>query len=243
MKWLAFTAVVVVALIALGVWSVVPPNVVWEGRDPHCPRCRSSIKFYSRLCADCDRSLDWSSQDEECFWCLSKEDVEYLKDSYRELDLDEKGHQAVMGGFSKAYFVVMEPGACSYCAGLGKVSEGEAEVTCAVCRGQKQCVGCDGDREAVLGEEDAHNAWKERADAWERARARSELTGLPVRKSRLVDQDVEVLSGYVEAEEIVDERGSPLLKRAQARAALAFQTLEEAQRAKVKISTKSGDSG
>ena len=41
--------------------------------------------------------------------------------------------------------------------------------------------------------------------------------------------------GYEQAETIIDERGSPLLKRAQARAALAFEALQEAHRSKVSI--------
>jgi len=235
MKWLAFTSIVVAALVALGVWSVVPPTVVWEDRVPHCPSCRHEISLYARICPTCDRSFGWSSLEEECRWCLSKEDVEYLRDSYRDLDLEDGGHAESLGQFPKAYFLVMEPGACSYCAGLGKVDEGGAEVTCPICRGQKKCVGCEGDREMVVGEEDAHRAWLERKREWARAKARSNLRHLPVRQSRLVDQDVEAVTGYVETEEIVDERGSALLKRAQARASLAFQALEKAHRARVKV--------
>jgi len=235
MKWLAFTSVVVAALIALGVWSVVPPEVVWEGRVPHCPKCRTEINAFAGLCAQCDRPLSWSTHDEECRWCLSKEDVEYLKDAYRELGVKDGQHHGLLEQFPEAYFLVMEPGACSYCAGLGKVKQAEAEVTCPICRGQKMCVGCEGDREMVVGEEDAHRALLERQSEWARAKARSNLTHLPVRQSRLVDQDVEALTGYEQAEEIIDERGSPLLKRAQTRAALAFQAVQEAHRLKLNV--------
>jgi len=231
MKWLAFTSVVVAALVTLGIWSVVPPTVVWDGRVPHCPSCRAEINAYAALCAQCDRSLRWTSNEEECSWCLSKEDVEYLKDSYRELNLDDGEHVGTLARFPKAYFLVMEPGACGYCAGLGKVNESEAEVTCPICRGQKKCVGCDGDREMLS---------VERQRLWARARARSSLTSLPVRQSRLVDQDVEALTGNVETEQIVDERGAPLLKRAQARAALAFQGLQETHRAKLVVAPGGG---
>ncbi|MEM8885321.1 MAG: hypothetical protein AAGD14_14730 [Planctomycetota bacterium] len=233
MKWLAYTALTVAALVGLGVWSVMPPSVAWEGRTPHCSRCRAEVRPYSRQCADCDRSLLWVTTDEECRWCLSKEDADYLKDAYVALELEENAHVGTLRQFPKAYFVVMEPGACAHCAGLGKVQQGDAEVTCSVCRGRKQCVGCDGDREAVIGSLGAHRAALARAEARRRALRRSELTRSPVRHSSLVDEDVEALSGYVEAEQIKDERGSPLLKRALTRAALAFEALEEAKREKV----------
>jgi len=235
MKWLAFTSIVVASLVALGIYSVMPPTVVWEGRVPHCPKCRTEINSFAGLCAKCDRPVSWSPNDEECGWCLSKEDVEYLKDSYRDLELGEVKHIGLLAKFPKAYYLVMEPGACAFCAGLGKVEQEEAEVTCPVCRGGKKCVGCDGDREMVIGEEDIHMAWLDRQREWSRARARSELTHLPVRQSRLVDQDVEALIGHEQAEAILDERGSPLLKRAQTRAALAFEALQEAHRSKVKL--------
>lgn len=235
MKWLAFTSVVVAALVALGVWSVVPPAVIWEARVPHCPSCRSEVHSYAELCTECNRRFGWSTLEEECHWCLSKEDVEYLKDSYRELGLQDDQHGGLLGDFPKAYFLVMEPGACSFCAGLGKVQQGDAEVTCPICRGQKKCIACEGDREVIVGDEDAHEAWLARQLEWARAKSRSSLTHLPVRQSRLVDQDVEALTGYVEAEEIVDERGSPLLSRAKTRAALAFQALEDANRETVNV--------
>ena len=243
MKWLAFTIAVVVALVALGVMAVVPSTVIWEARQPHCPSCRAEINLYAELCAACDRSLSWDSKEEECRWCLSKDDVQYLRDAYGDLELNGKKHSGLLAQFPVAYFRVMEPGACTYCAGLGKLNEGEAEVTCPVCRGlnKNKCIGCEGDRELVVGDEDAHRTAGERRVAWARARYRSGMTRRTMRKSALVDQDVEALSGYVEAEEIVDERGSPLLKRAQTRAALAYEALEEAQRSNVTVEPGNSD--
>ena len=241
MKWLAFTTVVVVALVTLGVMAVVPSTVIWEGRQPICPSCRAGINQYAELCAACDRNLRWTPTEEECRWCLSKDDVQYLRDTYIDLELNGAKHVGLLAQFPEAYFRVMEPGACTYCAGLGKVAEGEASVTCPVCRGAKKCIGCDGDRELIVGDEDAHKTARERRLAWARAQYRSGMTRRTLRKSALVDKDVEALTGYVEAEEIIDERGSPLLKRAQARAALAYEALEEAQRSKVTIEPGSGD--
>ena len=79
MKWLFFTLATVAALIGLGVWSVMPPSVVWEGRVVHCSRCRAEVRYYSRQCPDCDRSLRWTSHDEECRWCLSKKDADGIR--------------------------------------------------------------------------------------------------------------------------------------------------------------------
>ena len=241
MKWLVFTTVVVASLITLGYMAVVPPSVVWEARQPHCPRCRGEINHYAKLCAACDRSLSWDAKEEECRWCLSKDDVQYLRDAYGDLILDGAKHVGLMEAFPEAYFRVMEQGACTFCAGLGKVSDGEADVTCPVCRGAKQCIGCEGDRELIVGDEDAHRTAQERRVAWDRAKHRAGMTRRTMRKSALVDKDVEELTGYVEAEEIVDERGSPLLKRAQARAALAYEALEEARLSAVKVAPGSSD--
>jgi hypothetical protein len=235
MKWLAFTVAIVAGLVALGVWSVMPPSVAWEARTPYCSRCRAEVRPYTRQCPDCDRSLRWTSTDEECTWCLSKEDADFMRDSYRDLELEESAHVGLLKQFPKAYFLAMEPGACAYCAGLGKVNRGDAEVTCPVCRGRKpyRCIACDGDREVVIGDEGAHTALLARHAAHARAEGRSKLTHLPVRRSSLVDEDVEALTGYVEAEEITDERGQHLLELARARATLAFEALAAAQREKV----------
>ncbi|MHC4410821.1 MAG: hypothetical protein ACYTEG_06985 [Planctomycetota bacterium] len=233
MKWLLFTLAIVAALVGLGIWSVMPPSVVWEGRDPYCSRCRAGIRHYSRQCSECDRSLRWTNTDEECRWCLSKEDADDLKDTYRALKVEEAQHIGLLKQFPKAYFEVMESGACANCAGLGKINRGDAEITCPVCRGGESCIGCDGDRETVIGDESAHRAMLARRAARERAQRRSDLTHRPVRLSSLVDEDVEALSGYGEAEKLTDERGQELLKIARSRAGLAFQALEAAHREKV----------
>ena len=234
MKWLAFTVAIVASLVGLGVWSVMPPGVVWEGRVPHCSRCRAEVRSFSRQCPECDRSLRWSSTEEECRWCLDKDDVDFMKDSYRALELDEDAHVGLLRQFPPAYFEVINPGACVSCAGIGKIKRGDAEVICPVCRGGTRCIACGGDHEVVVGDESAHDRRLARDEAHRRAKRRSKLTRLPVRRSSLVDEDVEALSGYVEAEGIVDERGAQLLKIARSRAGLVFQALETAHKEKVK---------
>ena len=140
MKWLAFTVAIVAGLIGLGVWSVMPPGVVWEGRVSYCSRCRAEVRHYARQCSTCDRSLRWTSTEEDCKWCLTKEDADYLKDAYRDLKLEETAHVGLLKQFPKAYYVAMEQGACAACAGLGKVRHGDAEVVCSVCRGGTRCI-------------------------------------------------------------------------------------------------------
>jgi len=232
MKWLAFTAAIVAFLVGLGVWSVMPPAVVWEARTPFCPRCRAEVRYYARQCPECDRSLRWTSTEEECSWCLSKEDVDYLKDSYYALRVEEGEHVGLLRRFPKAYFLMMDPGDCANCAGLGTVNEGDAEVECPVCRGGEDCIACDGDRESTVGDEGAHGARLARTRAWKRASQRSELTGLPVKRSSLIDDDVEELRGYAETETLTNERDEKLLTIARSRAGLAFQAVEEARKLK-----------
>ena len=234
MKWLAFTLAVVAGLVGLGVWSVMPPSVVWEARTPHCSRCRAEINPYARQCSTCDRAVRWASMEEDCRWCLTEEDVDFLRDSYRALEEGSSQQVKLNLRIPKEYFLRMEAHACTFCAGNGTVKEGGADVTCRVCRGEKSCIGCDGDGDVVIGDEGAHRRLLDRQEAREQAERRSKLTGLPVPRESLVDADVEALTGHVEAETLRDTRGSPLLKSAIARAALAYKALEEAKRESVK---------
>lgn len=224
MKWLVFTGLCVAALITLGALAVDERDVVWEGRTAHCPYCRVDLPALANACRECDRSLDWSSQSEECRWCLPRADVGYLRDMADEIELDEPLPEA-LGGFSLAYFRGMEEGACTFCAGLGVVLEDTAEVTCSVCRGRKQCVACDGDRVVVVGDSDAFWALKQRQDSRRRAEARADLTGLPLNRTALADADVEALAGFAELEQLTDDRGRRPLETARARAKDAFAKL------------------
>ena len=229
MKWYVFTAACVVVLVALGIAAVDAADVVWDGRTPVCPHCRAEVKNLSVFCATCDRVFDWVQHTEECRWCLSRDDAEHLKDLFAALEIRE-GEETFadpLMPFSLAYFRAMEEGVCTYCAGLGHVMDGDARVACPVCRGTKDCVACAGDRVAVLGSAGAHSRMIERRDTWVRAERRARTTRLPLRRSLLIDQDVNALAGFVEAETMLDERGQLLLEQARDRVQAAFFALHE----------------
>lgn len=233
MKWLAFTAACVVALIALGVLAVDERDVEWEGRKPLCPYCRVEVSFYAVACSACDRTLDWEPHKEPCRWCLQKEDVELLRDGLHALELeDDDPLPASLAEFAKPYLLAIEPGKCTYCGGLGSVLRGEEELPCPVCRGEENCVACGGDRVVVVGDKRAHRRRLERGRVWEEALRRERLTHLPLRRAALVDDDVEALNGQVEAEELVDEDGNNLLELARRRIERAYGALHDAVRQK-----------
>jgi hypothetical protein len=229
MKWYVFTAACVVVLIALGIAAVDAADVAWEGRTPVCPHCRAEVNNLAVFCSTCDRVFDWEQHTEECRWCLSRDDARHLRDVFAALDFEdeEEPYPEPLSDFPKAYFRAMEEGVCTYCAGLGHVMEGEAKVGCPVCRGRGDCVACNGDRIVVIGSAAAHRTRIARRDDWVRAERRARLTGLPLRRSLLIDEDVKLLAGFAEAESILDERGKPLLNLARQRVREAFFALHE----------------
>ena len=229
MKWLAFTAIVVTALVALGVLAVNERDVEWEeGRQPHCPHCRAKVETYSVACAACDRTFDWEPNREPCQWCLSEEDVELLQDGLRALELkDDEPLPSPLADFTKAYLFAIEAGACTFCGGLGNVVSDKEEVPCPVCRGGANCVACAGRRTVTVGAKPAHLRMLERARRWAEAKTRAELTRMPLRRGQLVDEDVEALTGFVQTETLVDENGRGLLLRARAHVRKVFAALHE----------------
>jgi hypothetical protein len=229
MKWLVFTGAIVVALISLGVLAVDERDAVWEGRKALCPYCRSDLKMYALACRDCDRTIDWVSRSESCRWCLSEEDVAILRDGFDALALGpDDPLPASVAEFTRAYLLSIEPGKCTYCGGLGQVWSGESENPCPVCRGEKQCIACGGDGTVVVGDKEAHKRAFERTEIWEEALRREALTHLKLRRAQLVNDDVEVLSGFAEAEKLVDEKGQSLLVQARQRIARAFKAIHDA---------------
>ncbi len=226
MKWLVFTGFCVVLLITLGALAVDERDVVWEGRKTLCPYCRVDLPSLANVCRECNRSVDWSPQQEECRWCLPRTDIGYLQDMIDELDLEEPLPKS-LAGFQLAYFRAIDEGACTYCAGLGAVMEGTAEVRCPVCRGRKRCIACDGDRGVMVGDPAKYRVLLARQDARRRAEERAKLTGLPLNRSALSDQDIEELAGYVEIESLVDDRDRSPLETARARAKDAFKKIRK----------------
>lgn len=233
MKWLVFTGACVAMLITLGALAVDERDVSWEGREAHCPYCRSDLPALANVCKDCDRSVDWVPKSEECRWSLSRAEINYMRDMVDSLELEEPLPEE-LAGFQLAYFRGMEEGACAYCAGLGMTLEGTAEVTCKVCRGRKRCIACDGDRVVSVGDPRAYWALQRRQDQRRRAEERAKLTGLPINRNTLLDEDVEALAGYAEIEKIVDDLGRSPLEMARARAEEAFRKLRKVYDAREK---------
>jgi len=226
MKWLLFTGALVAGLVALGALAVDEPDIVWEGRSPICPHCRSTVPMLAQFCSHCDRSFDWVVEEEPCRWCLSSADVDYLKDLFAEVGADSDPLPGKLGSFPVVYFRSIDEGVCGYCAGGGETMEAGAEVPCPVCRGYQKCIACAGDRVVEVGSETAHARWVERARVREEAVRRSRVTGLPVKRSTLVTREIEALRGFVEIEKVEDEHGRDLLERALARTRAAFRALD-----------------
>ncbi len=225
MKWLLFTSGSVVVLIALGILAVDERDVVWEGRKALCGYCRAEIAYHAVVCRECDRSLDWRTNKEECRWCLDRKDADHLLGICR--DLAASGPLPESLAAYEPYFGAIEVGECTCCGGVGRVVDAFKEVDCPVCRGDKRCIACGGSRSVVIGDESAHRRALERADARARAQERAAVADLPLNVEMLVDEDVRALRGYVEAEELRDSAGRNLLDQAHERLKAAFRALHE----------------
>jgi hypothetical protein len=231
MKWMVFTGAAVAALITLGILAVDERDVVWEGRKPLCPYCRSPIEMFALACKSCGRAFDWSSTAEECRWCLSGDVADELRDQLALLGLDEAEEGkpgGPLGDFSLAWLRAIDEGSCAYCGGIGRVANGTKERTCPVCFGKKRCISCGGDRTVVVGDSGAHRRMLERAAALSAAENAARITGLALNRDGLSEQDVAELRGTAEAESLVDVSGRPLVELGIARAQEAFRILREA---------------
>ena len=229
MKWLAFTAACAVILVLLGILAVDERDVVWEGRKAICPYCRSDLEYYALLCKACDRTLDWTSHREPCRTCLKEEDVKHMRDGFDALALkDTEPLPEALAGFPKAYFLAMETGACTYCAGIKKVMKDGLEVDCSVCRGSGRCVACGGDSVVVIGDANAHDRKFAREREWREELRRAQLTRLTLLRGQLVNEDVAALRGFVEIEDTRDEQGRKLLDLARDRVKAAFKAIHAA---------------
>jgi len=227
MKWLLFTGACVAVLVILGALAVDERDVVWEGREASCPYCRVDLPDMAVVCKACNRSVDWMPLSEECTWCLERNDVGHLKDLVEGMKLEEGSMPEGLTGFPFAYFKGIDEGACTFCAGLGQVLEGTAEVRCPVCRGRKRCIACDGDRVVIFADPRARWAARQRLEQRERAERRAKLTGLPLKRTMLVDEDVATLAGFAEIEALRDDKDRSLLVRARERVKTAFALLNE----------------
>jgi hypothetical protein len=227
MKWLAFTGASVAMLIALGILAVDERDVVWEGRQVFCPYCRAELRPLALACNECRRTFDWVTHRETCRWCLPRADVEHLNAMFEELSIEEEPLPGALQAFPMAFFRAMDEGTCTFCGGVGSVLEGEAEVDCSICRGDKSCIGCGGDRVVILGDPGAHRSLLERREVRRAADERSRLTGQPLMRTVLTDGDVAALRGFAEAETLSDEQGRNLLTRSRAKLDRAYLAVRE----------------
>jgi hypothetical protein len=166
MGWLVVTGVVVAALVALSVFALDRPDVVWADGRAHCPHCRTPAQAYAQRCAACREEFDWASSPDEqspaCRHCLSPAQDEWVRDRRRALG-DDKAAAAVAARTdlqitqpaAAEYLKVASRGQCGWCGGTGSELSGTAGDKCPVCFGERRCTGCGGDRLVALGVEAA----------------------------------------------------------------------------------------
>jgi hypothetical protein len=220
----------VAALVVVGILAVDERDVEWElqaeGRwTPLCGYCRSELPRLAVVCPDCNRSLDWVKHRAQCTWCLDRTDVEHLRARFDDLDLETEPLPRGLAEFPKAYFLSMDEGTCTSCGGNGSVVEAGAVIACPVCFGDKRCIACGGDRDVVIGDEGAYRRLRERERERRAAERRAEVTDLPVRRTLLVQQDIDRLRGHMELAQHRHTR--KLLDLARAKLERAFRALHE----------------
>ncbi len=225
MKWLSFTGLCVVGLVALGILAVDERNVVWEAGQPLCPYCRSAMEPLAITCKGCRGRVDWVGTTLPCSCCLDSPDVDHLRDRFDALALPPAAAPPWLAAFPGGYFHVMDRGACGYCAGLKQIGEGGEARPCPICRGDGRCILCGGDRVVEVGNEQVHRRLLERRREWEEGERREKLTRLALQRDRLVDRDVGELRGFLEAASIRDGEGRLLVERAREQLAAAFAAL------------------
>jgi len=207
MKWIFFTGACVVSLITLGILAVDERDVVWEDRTPLCPHCRAELAYYSLACRQCSHTLDWTPTQEPCVWCVDRETARVMRDAYATVRIAGEAHPERLAAWSPAYFREMEAGACAYCGGQGSIGADAERKACPVCRGRKDCIGCDGSRAVIIGDERAHRRMTRRRRAWAEALRRAELTGRQMNERALRNDDALAVAGHIEAETLAAPDG------------------------------------
>jgi len=167
MGWLVVTALAVLTLVALSMFALDRPDVVWAAGKPQCPHCRADVHAYGRRCPTCREEFDWVATSDEtspaCARCLSPAQDEWLRERRRALGEETAAARlAVALGVSApaaaAYLAVLGRGQCGWCGGTGTDLAAAAEGSgppCPVCLGDRRCVACAGDRRVLVGLEAA----------------------------------------------------------------------------------------
>lgn len=167
MGWLVVTGVVVLTLVALSMFALDRPNVVWSAGKPQCPHCRADVHAYGRRCPTCREEFDWIPAADEaspvCARCLSPAQDEWHRERRRVLG-EEKAVARVAEALgvpaaaAAEYLAVVGRGQCGWCGGTGfdLAAPGATPRTpCPVCLGDRRCIACGGDRRVLVGLEAA----------------------------------------------------------------------------------------
>jgi hypothetical protein len=217
-RWWVAILVLLALLFGLSALALDRPNVVWRSNQPQCPHCRSTVPMEAHRCPACREEFDWAVAPDEdsplSQFTLSEHEVKRAQARVKELGVDAAAAQvaAAWGTTVEAAREVLEDlkvGRCGWCGGTGKElppASGAAPTKapdCTVCRGEKACIGCGGDRRVRLGDAEAERAL---------ARYREAVNDLPAFLSaeerrleleRLGDEFLDRHAGTVQATAII----------------------------------------
>ncbi len=163
MGWLVVTGVAVLTLVALSMFALDRPDVVWAAGKAQCPHCRADVHAYGRRCPTCREEFDWVPTSDEaspvCARCLSPAQDEWVRERRRVLGEDKAAARLaaalhVPTATATAYLAVVGRGQCGYCGGAGVdlgATEAKDRPPCPVCLGDRRCIACGGDRRVLVG--------------------------------------------------------------------------------------------
>jgi hypothetical protein len=172
-RWLLVLGLPALVFLGLSLWAIDKPDVVWRGDPgdpasltPACSLCRTPVRMYATRCPACDRDLDWHVAPKEdspiCSFCLSPGESDAIQARRRALGEEPAAARVaealgIPPAGARAWLASARPGACGWCGGTGDdpAPADRESGDCAVCFGEGECIGCDGDRSVVVGQEDA----------------------------------------------------------------------------------------
>lgn len=179
-RWWIAILVLLALLFGLSALALDRPNVVWREGQPYCPHCRTAVATEAHRCQACREEFDWAVAPDEDSplspFTLSAHEVKRAKARIQELGEEQAATliaQALGTTVVAAREVLSELGVgrCGWCCGTGKelpAAQGPAPATappCSVCRGEKACIACGGDRRMRLGDPDAQRALRRYREA------------------------------------------------------------------------------
>lgn len=161
-RWWIATLVIVGLLLAISALALDRPNVVWDGHEPHCPKCRKAVEMHSSRCAACATEFDWvASSDEQSplsAASLSALEAEWLRERVTALGPEEAARLVAestgLGPEAALEYISVGQGNCGWCGGTRKDLSSEdlkQADACAMCLGTGKSIACGGDRRVTLG--------------------------------------------------------------------------------------------